>query len=41
MVIRGKPTKQTLKHIYKTILETIKDEKCYEFKPKRKENKNL
>lgn len=40
MVIRGNPTKQTLQHIYKTILETIKNENCYE-KPKEKENKNL
>lgn len=29
MVIRGKPTKETLRHIYLTILETIKKESCY------------
>lgn len=35
MVIRGKPTKETLRHIYLTILETIKKESCYERKVKK------
>lgn len=29
MVVRGKPTEETLKHIYITILEVIKKEYCY------------
>ena len=29
MVIRGKPTQETLRHIYLTILETIKKDSCY------------
>lgn len=40
MVIRGEPTKETLRHIYLTILEIITNEDCYK-KPKEKENKNL
>ena len=37
MVVRGKPTKETLRHIYLTILETIKKESCY---TERKSKKN-
>lgn len=29
MVVRGKPTQETLRHIYLTIRETIKKESCY------------
>lgn len=45
MIIRGKTTKETLEHIYKTIHKHIKEEHCYytekDIQELKKDKKNI